>query len=303
MFDLTRLRLLRELAHRGTMTAVAQACHLTSSAVSQQLATLEREAGVALFERIGRRVRLTAEGQRLAVHAETILQAAQAAAQDLRGADAHPVGTLDVACFSSYGKRHLLAAVVRAQTRHPGLRIVVRELESHDAIDAVREGRCQLALSFAYNLVPRAEPAGLTSRLLLEEPVMLALPQRWAGHEGPLKLQALAQEDWIVGSRQSDDSLLAERACAVAGFAPRIAHTADDYELLLHMVGHGLGVGFVPAMALDSSFALAGDARSVVVRKVAGPPLTRRIHALTRDALANSPTVRALLAELDADPN
>ncbi|MGO1073662.1 LysR family transcriptional regulator [Lysobacter sp. CA199] len=296
MFDLTRLRLLRELARRGTMTAVAQTCHLTSSAVSQQLATLEREAGVALLERVGRRVRLTAEGQRLAVHAETIVQAAEAAMLDLRGADLHPVGTLDVACFSTFAKSHLLPAVVRAQTRHPGLRVVVRELESHDAIDAVREGRCQLAVSFAYNLVPRPEPTGLSSWPLLEEPVMLALPQRWTEHEGPVDLAQLAYEDWIVGSRQSDDSLLAERACAIAGFAPRIAHTADDYDLLLHMVGHGLGVGFVPQLALRLA-----SAQRVVTRARAGPPLSRRIHALTRDALAQAPTVLALLAELRVD--
>lgn len=83
MFDLVRLRLLRELSHRGTMAAVAEACGLTSSAVSQQLTTLEREAGVALLERIGRRVQLTPDGQRLVAHVDTILHAVDAAEVDL----------------------------------------------------------------------------------------------------------------------------------------------------------------------------------------------------------------------------
>jgi DNA-binding transcriptional LysR family regulator len=295
MFDLTRLRLLRELAHRGTMTAVAQACGMTSSAVSQQLATLEREARVALFEPIGRRVQLTAEGERLAAHAESILQAVEAAALDLRGADQRPQGELQVACFASYAKRHLLPAILRARERHPDLRVVVRELESPDAIAAVRDGRCHLALTFAYNLVPRPDLAGVSAQPLLEEPVMLALPPHWRRSRGPVALPRLAQEDWIVGSRQSDDGLLAERACAAAGFAPRISHTVDDYDLMLRMVAAGLGIGFVPRLGLDFP-----SADAVAVRTAAGAPLSRKIQALTRPALAATPAVRALLAELAA---
>jgi DNA-binding transcriptional LysR family regulator len=90
MFDLDRLRLLRELKHRGTMTAVAAAFRLTSSAVSQQLATLEREARAKLFERVGRRVRLTADGVRLAAHAEEILRAVEVAELDLHSSRAAP---------------------------------------------------------------------------------------------------------------------------------------------------------------------------------------------------------------------
>src|ERR1700716_808093 len=101
MFDLARLRLLRELAHRGTMTSVAAAFGVTSSAVSQQLATMEREARVALLERVGRRVRLTAAGARLVAHAEAIVQAVDAAELDLRVAGERPKGELAIACFST----------------------------------------------------------------------------------------------------------------------------------------------------------------------------------------------------------
>src|SRR5688572_15554854 len=121
MFDLARLRLLRELAHRGTMTAVAEACGLSSSAVSQQLATLEREARTPLLERIGRRVRLTTDGERLARHAETILQAVEAAALDLRGARDTPRGVLGAASFATFAKARLLPAILRARTRYPDL--------------------------------------------------------------------------------------------------------------------------------------------------------------------------------------
>src|ERR1041384_958858 len=124
MFDLTRLRLLRELAHRGTMTAVGAAFGQTSSAVSQQLATLEREARSKLFERVGRRVRLTEQGLRLAAHTEDILRAVETAEQDLKASRETPRGTLAIACFPSFAKAHLLPAVVRARKRFPEFGIV-----------------------------------------------------------------------------------------------------------------------------------------------------------------------------------
>jgi len=293
MLDLTRLRLLRELARRGTMTAVADALGLTSSAVSQQFATLERETGVALLEQIGRRVRLTAEGAQLVAHAETILQAVDAAERDLRSAHEAPGGELDVACFASYAKAHLLPAIVRVRARHPAMNVVVRELETPDALDAVRDGRCHLAVCFAYNLVPHVEVAGLVTHLLLEEPMRVALPASMATSATTIALRRLEHEDWIVGSRQSDDHRLAERACAAAGFAPRITHTIDDYDLLLRMVAAGFGVGFVPELGVRST-----ATKGVAIRAPRGAPLTRRVHAVTRRALAASPLVAALLVEL-----
>jgi DNA-binding transcriptional LysR family regulator len=289
MIDLTRLQLFRELAHRGTMTAVAAAARMTSSAVSQQLATLEREAGVPLLERVGRRVRVTAEGARLVAHAETILAAVETAEQDIRRT--RPSGTLEVASFSTFARARLLPAIARARKRFPELGVVLHELEPADSIEALRDGRIELAVSFAYNLAPRAEVAGLVSRPLLDEPIRLVLPRSWRAAADPIDLRKLAGADWIVGSRQTDDRQLAERACAVAGFAPRVAHTIDSYELLLAMVAAGLGVGFVPELALES-------AKGVVVRTPRGAPLRRRVEALTRTALAASPLVGALVAEL-----
>jgi DNA-binding transcriptional LysR family regulator len=275
------------------MTAVAAAFGLTSSAVSQQLATMEREARVPLLERVGRRVRLTAEGARLVSHAETILQAVDAAELDLWAAGKSPKGELEIACFSTFAKVHLIPAVMRAQDRFPEMRVVIHELESADAIEAVRDGRCHLAVSFAYNMVPRPNAAGLASQQLMEESVLLALPASWRAERDPIGLERLAQEDWIVGSRQTDDRLLAERACAVAGFAPRITHTVDDYDLLLRIVSAGLGVGFVPELGLRFP-----SAEAVVVRTPGGAALSRCVHALTRSTLTSSPLVRALLSEL-----
>lgn len=251
---------------------------------------------MALLEQIGRRVHLTPEGVRLLAHAEVILEAAEEARRDLRAVNESPQGELDIACFSSVAKAHLLPAIARVRARLPQVRIFIRELESPDAIEAVRGGHCQLALTFAYNLVPRDDATDLASRPLMEEPMLLALPETWRGERGPIKLERLAQEDWMVGSRQSDDRLLAERACATAGFVPRITHTIDDYDLMLRMVSAGLGIGFVPELAQRFSSA------KVVFRKPAGMALTRRIQVLTRNALVESPLVLAMMSELSTLP-
>lgn len=148
-------------------------------------------------------------------------------------------------------------------------------------------------MSFAYSSVPRPDVAELVSQPLFDEPVLLALPPRLGHERDPIDLKRLAREEWVVGSRQADDRLLAERACANAGYAPNVTHTVDDYDLLLRMVSAGLGVGFVPALALGFS-----GAKAVTLRTPGGAPLRRHVHVLTRRALAASPLVRALLAEL-----
>ena len=294
--DLSRLRLLRELAHRGTMTAVGAARGLTSSAVSQQLTALERHLGIKVLERVGRRVRLTPEGERLLDHAKNILQAVELAEADLRGKSAKPAGVTEVACFPSFAKARLLPAILRARSRFPGFEVRIRELETLDAIAALREGRCHIAVVFSYSLVPVREIADLVSFPLFEEPMLLALPSSWRDARGKVNLRQLANEDWIVDSRQSDDQLLAERACALAGFAPRITHAVDDYDLVLRMVGAGLGIGFVP----ESAFAIS-KVKSVVRRTPGGVALKRSVRGLTRKGLATSAAVRMLISEL-GDP-
>lgn len=282
MLDPTRLRLLRDLAEYGTMTAVGEVSGMTSSAVSQHLARLEREAGVRLFDRVGRRVRLTPEGHRLVGHAHTVLNALDAAEKDLREAGT-PRGPVHVATFATAAARHLLPAVRTARTRFPELRVVVHELEPADAVAALREGRCDLAITYTYSLVPVDADASLTCHHLHTEPVLVALPSGHPAASETVDLRELAAEQWIVGSRGTADHLLIERAAALAGFRPDTGHSADDYALILQMVGDGLGVALVPEGGTGNA------PPDVLLRPLAGPPLTRDVQALTRQ-----PSVAAL---------
>jgi DNA-binding transcriptional LysR family regulator len=123
------------------------------------------------------------------------------------------------------------------------------------------------------------------------------LPRTWQRTRNPIDLKRLANEEWIVGSRGSDDHQLAERACAMAGFSPRITHTIDDHDLQLRMIAAGLGIGVVPELGLRLP-----SARSVVVRTPGGVPLKRHVYVLMRRGRAGSPSVQALVGELRKPP-
>ena len=291
MLDPVRLRLLCELAHRGTMTAVGEACGYTSSAVSQQLATLERETGVRLYERDGRRVRITAEGHRLVRHAHAVLAALEVAEADLRAATT-PRGPLRVTSFATAVVAHGLPAVATARERYPDLRVQIREGEPAAAVEALRAGRCEVAITYTYSLLPGPAPAGLQVEALGTEPILLALPPA----RPTTDLAALADAEWIAGSHLRADHDLAERVCATAGFVPRIAHTADDYGLVLRMVAHGLGCALVPELAA----AVSGVPDGVRLVPLTGVVPTRVTHAVTRPAIAADPAVKAFLEVLRA---
>ncbi|MFI6184304.1 LysR family transcriptional regulator [Nonomuraea sp. NPDC051191] len=287
MLDPARLRLLREFAEHGTMTAVAEVCGLTSSAVSQQFAVLEREAGVPLFERAGRRVRLTAEGRRLVGHARVVLNALDAAEEDLRSAST-PRGPVRVACFATAAADRLLPAIAAARVRHPELHVIMYELEPREAVETLRGGGCDLAIAFTYNLIPEEPPAGVSRRVLATEPILLALPAGHPAADREVELPALREEPWIAGSLGTSDHEMLHRACALAGFRPNVVHTADDYALVLRMVGEGLGASLVPELVAT----VVGVPDGVVLRPVATMEITRTTHALVRTA---TPAVRAVL--------
>ncbi|MDF2579225.1 MAG: putative transcriptional regulator, partial [Microbacterium sp.] len=154
MLDVRRLRLLRELSHRGTIAAVAEALTYTPSAVSQQLSALERDAGVPLLERSGRRVRLTAAAETLVGHTERILEILREADADLASAAATLRGTLRIGVFPTAVPILLTPAVVRLSSAHPGLRLLVSELDPATVPDALRGDAVDVALVQEYDHVP-----------------------------------------------------------------------------------------------------------------------------------------------------
>jgi len=266
VLDLRRLRVLLELSRRGTMRQVAAATGYSPSAVSAQLAALERESGAPLLERVGRGVRLTPAGRRLAEHARDILAAVDAARADLAH-DADPVGVVRVAAYASTLQADCLPVARALRTSHPGLHLELQEHEPAEAFALLLDGDVDLALVYDYGLAPRPAVDGVRARQVCQVPMVLAVPgDLEAEVHGPQDLALLRDQPWVVNSRGTDDDELASRLCTRAGFTPRVVHRADSLELVQAIVAAGLGVAllpsFVPALPEVRLVPLAGAGAS-----------------------------------------
>ena len=174
MIDVRRRRLLFELSRRGTITAVAAALAYTPSAVSQQLAALEREAGVPLLERTGPRVALTPARAVLARYAESVLAVLAEASAALAATRNSLTGPLRIGAFPTAARIMLPPALVTLGGEHPGLELMVTELDPVDVPDALRTGALDVALTFVYDYVPAEPDPALDTEPLLEETLYLA---------------------------------------------------------------------------------------------------------------------------------
>jgi DNA-binding transcriptional LysR family regulator len=249
MLDVRRLRLLRELGRLGTIAAVAQAFSYTPSAVSQQLGVLEREAGVPLIRRVGRRVALTPAGADLAARAESVLALLEEASAALAATRSELAGELKIGAFPTAVRTLLPSALVTLAAAHPRLELLVTELDPAEVPDALRAGALDLALVHEYDYVPAEPDPALDTEPLLTETIFLAsAPGRLAG--GDHGLRDCAELPWIAASPGTLCYLMTVRLCQAAGFTPRIRHHADDFATVLALVAAGQGVALVPQLAL-----------------------------------------------------
>ncbi|MFI5910471.1 LysR family transcriptional regulator [Dactylosporangium sp. NPDC051541] len=242
MLDVRRLRLLRDLAQHGTIAAVAAAHTYTPSAVSQQLAALEREAGIALLERTGRRVALTPAGRTLVQHAEEVLAALERAAAALAAGRDGLSGPLRIGAFPTAMRTLLPPALVALGEAHPRLELSVHELDPAAVPPLLRDGSLDVALVHDYDLVPIEPDPALRTVPLRDETIFVA-----AGEARDLP--ACRDEPWILASPGTLCHTMTVRACEAAGFTPRVRHHADDFVTVLTFVAAGQGVALVPELA------------------------------------------------------
>ena len=265
-----RLRLLADLAACGTVRAVAQRGNLSPSAVSQQLATLERETRTALLERTGRRVRLTAAGVLLAGRAREILAAMDAAEAELRGLADEPAGTVTLAAFQS--AVHALAepAVARLGERHPDVTVVLLDLEPHDSMPALRRGDVDVIITTTDFVGAELDPA-IDLVPIAEDEIVLVLP---AGHPlGSRKALSLAEATQIPGLP------MPRWPYRDGGYPEGPGPAVHDHTQLLQLIALGRAVAVLP----ESSRAHLGSGLTTVpvpdappvTTVIAWPPQTR----------------------------
>lgn len=278
--DLRRLRLLLEVQERGTFAAAAGALGYTPSAISQQLAILERDVGTPLFAKAGRGVRMTDGGRLLAEHAQTILAAAESAEAALAALAGDVRGTVRASGLQSATRRLLIPAVARLAADHPRVRVEVSETELEQALPLLRLGDVDLAISDEYDGHPRPRPNGLVFDLLHEEPLVLVLPARHpqARHPEVVDLGALRDAVWAASDVGTGHHAVVISACrSLGGFEPDLRYTSNDANVQLELVRVTGAVALLPALTLpapDGAF---------VFRDVAKSTIRRRLVAVTRE--------------------
>jgi DNA-binding transcriptional LysR family regulator len=289
MLDLRRLRLLHELHERGTIAAVADALQFTPSAVSQQLAVLEREAGVGLLERAGRGVRLTDAALVLVDHARALLERAELAEAELAAVAGRVVGRARIGAFQSVSMFIAGPAIAALATSAPGLRTELVEAEPEAALPALALGDYDLVLADEWQHQPRPHITGVDRHELHVDRVRLVLPddRRW-GHT--VSLADLRDAPWISGPAGQGWHEMTLHACReLGGYDPQLRHRTNDGIVTQHLVALGIGVALLPDLVTDEGFP------GVVLRAVAEGDVHRTIFAATRTADARRPAVKALL--------
>ena len=293
MLDLRRLRLLRELNERGTIAAVADALQFTPSAVSQQLAMLERETGVTLLERAGRGVRLTDPALVLVEHAEALLERAELAETDLAAALGDVTGRGRIAGFQSVSLRLASPAMEALARDAPRLRCELVEAEPEEALPALARGHIDLALVDEWQHQPLRVPAGLVRRELLHDPVHLVMPARHPlarRHRDVVPLAELSGAAWTTAHPGMAWEEMTKRTCREhGGFEPDIRHRTNDATVSLALVARSLAVTLLPELALPER------RPGVTLRRVSGERVERRIYAVTRGSDEARPSTQALL--------
>jgi DNA-binding transcriptional LysR family regulator len=292
MLDVRRLRVLLEVARHGSFTAAARSLSYTPSAVSQQVATLEREAGATLVERGPRGVALTEPGRVLAREADEILGRLASAELELQALAGLRAGLLRLGWFATAGATLMPHAIAAFQRRHPAVELDLFEGDPDQCAPKLRARELELALVYQFELEPPVAP-DLEQVPLVDDPLYIGLP---ANHRlvsrRRVSLADLAGERWIQGVRHGSTLDVLPRACRLVGFEPRIAFRTDDRSAVEGLVAAGVGVALIPQLTLPAA---RGD---IAVRPLEAKGLARQVRAALPPGVYRPPAATAMLEVL-----
>jgi DNA-binding transcriptional LysR family regulator len=290
MLNVPRLRVLREVIRLGSFSAAADSLAYTQSAVSQAVARLEAETGVALIERDRRGARPTASGTALVEHADGILARLEAAEDDLAAIAGVRGGRLRMASFPTAGATLMPLAIATFSSAHPAVELSLAEGEPEEIAPRLRAGELDLALLFEFRGVSEKLGPKLRRLELLQDPMYLALPNGHPLADAPrIRLEDLSGESWVQTSAESPCARHVVRSCRAAGFEPSVSFESDDYQTVQGLVAAGVGVALIPELALSS----ARDEVSIRALHPKGP--VRRVIAATAQGGGGPPAAERML--------
>lgn len=286
--DLRRLRVLREVARCGSLSGAAAELSFTTSAVSQQVSKLEHEVGVALVERQPRGVALTEAGAALLRYADDIDRSIDAARAEMDEFAGLRRGKLRMGTFPTVGASLVPDVVLAFRARHPDVDVTVVSARRDGLVDALRRRAVEVTLLWDYPW-QRVDDEDLTVVTLLRDPTLLLVPRDHplAGRRS-VRVDGLRDQQWVVRDEHPVADVL-DRVCRSAGFAPRIAFAANDYQETQGMVAAGIGIALAPRLALSALRPdvvavplTASPARRIVVAWLAD----RRLSPAAQEAVA-----------------
>ncbi|MEV8566515.1 LysR family transcriptional regulator [Streptomyces sp. NPDC051322] len=292
MLNLERLRTLDAVARHGSVSGAADGLHVTTSAVSQQLAKLEREAGQPLLAKNGRGVRLTDAGRLLAEHAARILSQVAVAQADLEAQRGRVVGDLRISAFPTAARGLFPVALAALRVGHPQLAVCSQELEGEDGVRGVVRGDLDLAVVLDWYNKPLPMPEGMAKRALLDDIADIAVPadHRLAG-SAEVDLEEFAQDEWITWPEGEFCREWLMFTLGGKGFEPRISHVAGEHHTQMALIAAGLGVGVAPRLGRGP---VPDGVRVVPVRDA----LRRHVYAIWRADADRRPSIRAAVDAL-----
>ena len=285
MLDLQRLRALHAVSVYGTVGAAATALGYTSSAVSQQIAKLERETRTVLLEREGRGVRLTDEARQLVAVAQELLGIVERAETEIEERRGVPAGRLSLAAFASAARGLLPGVLADLAVRHPALDARLSEVDPHLSIGLVAKGAVDLAVAHDWDIAPLPAPPGVEQTPIGEDLCDLLVPEghRFAGRTD-VRREELGGERWICQppGRVCNEWLM--RTLRAAGHEPDVVHQADENPTLVALVAAGLGISLIPRLG-------RGPLPPGVVEVGLDPVPVRRLYAVWRAGAARRPAI------------
>ncbi|OQR65736.1 LysR family transcriptional regulator [Streptomyces maremycinicus] len=294
MLNLERLRTLDALARHGSVSGAALGLHITTSAVSQQMAKLEREVGQRLLAKQGRGVRLTDAGRLLADHASRILSQVELAQSDLEAQRGQVVGELRLSAFPTAARGLFPVALAELRKAHPGLRLRSCELEPERGVAGVVRGDLDLAVVLDWYNKPMPVPDGLVKAPILDDPADVAMPAAHplAGRD-EVDLAEFAEDEWITWGEGEFCHEWLMFTLRSRGVEPIVGHRAAETHTQLGLVAAGLGVCIAPLLG-----------RHPVPEGVVTVPLRQRVrrhvYVLWRADADRRPSIRAAVAALKA---
>ncbi|MCX4833934.1 LysR family transcriptional regulator [Streptomyces sp. NBC_01016] len=292
MLNLERLRALDALARHGSVSGAAEGLHVTTSAVSQQMAKLEREAGQQLLAKQGRGVRLTDAGRLLAEHAARILSQVELAQSDLEAQRGQVVGELRLSAFPTAARGLFPGALAALRAEHPQLRVRSQELEPEAAVAEVIRGDLDLAVVLDWYNKPMPMPEGLVKASILDDPADVAMP---AGHplagREEVGLEDFADDEWITWGQGEFCHEWLMFTLRAKGVEPQVGHRAAETHTQLGLVAAGLGVCVAPLLGRDP---MPEGVVTVPVRQ----KVRRHVYVVWRADADRRPSIRAAVRAL-----